>query len=90
MKIRTEAVTGLLPSRYDRSEIVLDEDHGLWGDRLIVTTKGGAQYTITETEDGNLHLMESGAAALFSHNTSGNCLEVMAVPLFTPRKVEKA
>lgn len=87
MKVIIEAVTGYLPSKYDRREVTLDPDAGVNGERLVVITSAGARYTITENSDGNLELMEHGACALFTHNTSSNVLEVMAVPLFVSHRV---
>lgn len=89
MKIIVEAVTGLLPSTYERREIVLDPDLGNWGEKLTIVTSTGATYTVAENNDGNLTLMERGARTLFSSNEVSNVLEVMAVPLFVPHKIDK-
>ena len=87
MKITVQAVNDVMTGdRYAR-EVALDRDLGIWGEQLVVTTSTGAEYTVTENDDGNLELTEHRAALLFAHNPSGNVVEILAAPTFAPHVI---
>lgn len=90
MKLLLQAVMHLdpdHPNQYSTREIIPDRTLGIWGEKIKLVTSTGHEYTVSETDDGNLELIERGARTLFTHNRGGNVVEIMAVPLFTPHIV---
>lgn len=77
------------PNQFSTRQIIPDQTLGIFGEKIKLVTSAGAEYTVSETDDGNLELTERGAGTLFTHNRSGNVVEIMAVPLFTPHVVPK-
>lgn len=90
MKIIKEAVMGLSPSTYEREEVVLDPGHGLWGEKLRVTTSEGVTYDIRENSEGNLELLVSSHHKAFLHQSPSNVIELVGSPLFAPHKMRES